>query len=324
MKYNYFDTLDHWLQDADKIVKNIEQNYATLKIVLKIKDDIFFFKRWVEHHAKIVGYENLIIFDNMSSDPELEKVYRGYDTQLKIFRFGGMCDHLHNPKCYPLLYASLRKSCSYYIFLDADEFLTWVTPELSYYSDSRIVEMLADSDYPLIPATSIINTLGYPHRFGMNANGSHITSGMKWGKPVVSSELLTESTHLHNYHLLNDYKKFITNLFVKHLCFLSPQQRIKSNLLKLQGEGQIDTNVTLNDLLIIDIGTFSAKAQKYINEIKRLLEQQTMVVDLKQPLKSYEIQFNDDGKIIFKDESQKNMLSDFINFPENYRNFLLN
>ena len=49
-----------------------------------------------------------------------------------------------------------------------------------------------------------------------------------------------------------------------------------------------------------------------------------MVVDLKQPLKSYEIQFNDDGEIIFKDESQKAVLSDFINFPEKYRNLWLN
>ena len=313
MKFNYFDQLDHWSHDAEKVANKIMQNYATLKI-----------KRWVEYHARIIGYENLIIFDNMSSDPELEAEYQDYDTQIKIVRFSGMCDHLHNPRRYPLLYASLRKSCSYYIFLDTDEFLIWVTPELKYYNDIKILDMLADKDYVLIPATSIINTLGYPNRFGMNSNGSHLASGIKWGKPIVSKELLTESTHLHNYHLLKDYKQFITNFFVMHLCYLSPQQRIKSNFLKLQGEGQISKNITLKELLAFDIGTFSPKGQKYINEIKRLLEHQNLVVDLKQPLKSYEIQFNDDGKIIFKDESQKAVLSDFINFPEKYRNLWLN
>jgi hypothetical protein len=74
-----------WEKDSSEFCAQIERHHAPIKIVLKTKNDRFLIDRWIRHHSKIVGLENLIIYDNMSDDHEVLSVYREYARKMSRF-----------------------------------------------------------------------------------------------------------------------------------------------------------------------------------------------------------------------------------------------
>jgi len=115
--------IPRWDANHAEFCARIEKVRATVKILLKTKNDPIFIERWIKHHIKIVGPENLIIFDNMSDDPEVLSIYRKYRDQIIIITFAGFHNRLHHIPSYYGLYQSLAKSSDYFLFLDTDEYL---------------------------------------------------------------------------------------------------------------------------------------------------------------------------------------------------------
>ena len=105
------------------LCKRIREKHTCLKLVLKTKNNAFFLERWIQHHLKIVGDQNLIIFDNMSSDPAVFDVYRRYASQIIIIHYKQYHLLLHNPNEFYYFYKALYESSDFYAFLDVDEFL---------------------------------------------------------------------------------------------------------------------------------------------------------------------------------------------------------
>ncbi len=56
-----------WDSDRDQILNRLRSK-ATLKICVKLVDEPLLIEDWIDHHARIVGIENLIIADNGSTD----------------------------------------------------------------------------------------------------------------------------------------------------------------------------------------------------------------------------------------------------------------
>lgn len=84
-------------------------------------------ERWIKHHQAIVGYENLIIIDNMSNDPAVIPAYEKYDGLITLFKYDTHFDLIHHSQHFPELYNALRECCDYFIFLDTDEYLIFST-----------------------------------------------------------------------------------------------------------------------------------------------------------------------------------------------------
>ncbi|MCB4767968.1 hypothetical protein LGR54_05070 [Ancylobacter sp. Lp-2] len=60
-----------------------------------MKDETTFLECWIRHHAAIVGRENLIVFDNMSTSAATLDLYHPLEPDLLVVRFQGFHNKLH-------------------------------------------------------------------------------------------------------------------------------------------------------------------------------------------------------------------------------------
>jgi hypothetical protein len=118
------EALPIWERDKTEICSVIARHKASFKIILKTKDEPRRLARWLDHHAGIVGVGNLIIFDNMSSDQDVLRIYEQLYGKCPIIRYGGFQDMLHQRRVNDSLYEALAQSCAYSTLIDTDEFLT--------------------------------------------------------------------------------------------------------------------------------------------------------------------------------------------------------
>jgi hypothetical protein len=65
-------------KELTEAVAQIKENESTLKIVLKTKNETEILDRWLEHHLKIAGDLNVIVFDNGSTNPKTFDIYKKY------------------------------------------------------------------------------------------------------------------------------------------------------------------------------------------------------------------------------------------------------
>ena len=80
---------NHWNEHREECCRAIAGTKATFKILLKTKDDPFLLERWISHHQRIVGPDNIIIFDNMSTNPAVLYLYEKCRDTVRVIRFPG-------------------------------------------------------------------------------------------------------------------------------------------------------------------------------------------------------------------------------------------
>ena len=82
------DTYQHWVGSGrSKGLPFAESKDTLLKIVLKCKDDTEYIQTWIEYHAQIVGYHNIIVIDCGSEDPTYWEILSQYLGRILIFFF---------------------------------------------------------------------------------------------------------------------------------------------------------------------------------------------------------------------------------------------
>src|SRR4051812_33855099 len=104
---NFAGMLPLWSAEKSKICARLRGKKSQLKIVLKTKDESFFLRRWISHHAQIVGADNLVIFDNGSEDPDVLATYEEFRGRIEIVRFDDFHNNLHRVEQYQDLYDAL-------------------------------------------------------------------------------------------------------------------------------------------------------------------------------------------------------------------------
>ena len=196
------ENLPRW--DADRVAfcSRIERKRirSPIKIVLKTKDDPFLIERWIKHHIKIVGGENLIIFDNMSDDPRVLSIYRKYRDEIDIIRFSDLHhNNVHHTSTYGDLYRSLANSSEYFIFLDTDEYLILFEND-RYYDDDRILTFVMDNrDFDLFPATWLLNANWSSVQFYCGTQPRDLADHLACGKPLIRSAKIPPGYVNHNF-----------------------------------------------------------------------------------------------------------------------------
>lgn len=304
-----------WDTSYAEICARIEKYRASIKILLKTKNDPFFVDRWIAHHLRIVGPENLIIFDNMSDDQRVLSVYEKYRFDIQIVRFSALWFSIHHTYLFRHLYRALANSCEYFLFLDTDEFLI-LTNGKEYFSDSRIVEFVdANGPLDLFPATCLPNADWKSERYKCGADASDLAENLARGKPLLRTSSIPLGFVNHTFQLGNRVfaPPFMANLFLLHLSRLNPKQRMSANVNKLIAAGLVGSDEEIDSILArkdITEETMSG----YVNEIRDCLAAERAVPH-EVPLGPGCLELSTGGTISYYSDIERALLTSYIADP---------
>ena len=306
-----------WDADRISLCERISGAPAVLKILLKTKNDPILLDRWIEHHARIVAPQNILIFDNMSDDPEVLAIYARHPDVL-VIRFTGFHNNVHRVGLFGDLYASLRDSSQFFVFLDTDEFLTLFDGD-RYYADGSLLEFLQADPVPQVfPGTWLYNTNWTANQFISGTTAEYLANGLAWGKPVLRSNAPLDGYLNHNIQLARTLfsTRLRTNLFVLHLANLSPRQRIASNINKLIARGFAQPLDTAEIICQYSLdGVSDANIFQYVAEIRRLLPARAQPQALQGTLRPGCIELSANGKITYYSDVERQSLLAFMLDP---------
>lgn len=270
---DYFGRLPVWEKDHADFLRRLRSRRAPLKIVLKVKDDTFFLERWIEHHGAIVGPQNLVVFDNMSTLPGMGEIYERWDGALNLIRFGGFHNRLHRVGEFPELYSALQASADHFVFLDSDEYLVHIDADRRVHRGPVLLDLLARTRSGVLPGSWLENVQGCENRFWYDIRQDHVMTGLRSGKPIIASSVPVSGMINHNRQIDKSCydRNVVANFFVLHLKRLSVRQRIATNLHKLQAYNAFKRPMTLDELLTLDPDDFAAgNKRNWIREIQTL------------------------------------------------------
>lgn len=269
-----------WSLNKSEICIRIAAHNSRLKIILKTKDDPYLLKAWIEHHRKIVGYENLIVFDNMSTNDAALSVYEEYRSKVFVVQFSGFHNFLHQRDAYPDLFRALKESCDYFSILDTDERLI-IIKDQRWFADAGTVNRFieSNSNVPVFPGTWLANRPGSEELFECGLDQENLGAGIIWGKPIFSSKQMVSGSALHNMELREYYRVDTpANFFVLHLHRLNSQQRINSNINKLIARGFATKEDSIADILKRDVtAVIDSAIPLYVNELRELSSEKTQL-----------------------------------------------
>jgi hypothetical protein len=306
-----------WDADRTSLCARISSSPAVLKILLKTKNDPILLDRWIEHHSRIVAPQNILIFDNMSDDPDVASIYQRH-PQVPVMRFSGFHNNVHRVGLFGDLYAALRDSAQFFVFLDTDEFLTRIDGD-RYYADGSILDFLQSDPLPQVfPGTWLYNTNWTAHQFVSGTTPEYLANGLAWGKPVLRGNAPLDGYLNHNIQLPRTLfsTPIRANLFVLHLANLSPRQRIASNINKLIARGfaqPLDTAEMISQYTLD--GVSDGNVVQYVSEIRRLLPIRAQAQAQQGTLRPGCIELSANGQITYYSEVERQSLLAFMADP---------
>jgi hypothetical protein len=288
-----------------------------LRICLKTKDDTHFWEEWLGHHRDIIGDAGLIVFDNVTEDPGVLDLCERISDSVLIVRFEGMMNNLHRPQFYPELYRALAQSSRCYTFIDTNEFLYWIEPGGDVVSGARVGDRIAACSDPVIPGFWFNNVRGYRDRFWISPKRNHFASGIRSGKPVVSSSVELRDMSNHNRHIPPECWMGCGtgNVVLAHLKNLYPDQRVKVNLMKLRAFNFMRGVFDIGDILSVDLSGLSPDHHILVREIQEFSGIEAFDADPSAPLPPGHVWMRG-GKLVFGDSTVQQQFLDYIGSPQ--------
>lgn len=264
--------LPNWTQKSSQIIQRLRQS-SVLKICVKTKNEAEFLRQWIEHHAKIVGYENLIVADNGSDDEATLELYSEYQDKVTIFRFDGSHNEIHWSPRFSDLFAIIQRTSKFFAFIDVDERLVSIDSE-RWDASRSLIEVLSTEN--LIYATTwLINAPASYSIFTLldTERRPILKNNLAWGKPILPSHLVGVQSGIHNVQFKNYGFAFGTKprLFLLHLTQF-PKQRIAANRNKLLSRRLIDGSESNEEIAKFDFSSQpDPSALRFQAEIKHMI-----------------------------------------------------
>jgi hypothetical protein len=114
-----------------------------LKIILKTKNEGKLLEYWLQYHSKIVGWENLFVFDNLSDDPLTLEIYQKYKDKITLYQWDKNPQHVaHTYLNWDGYQKVINNQDCYLLVLDTDEFFSYYDAESGIFDNSKILEAL--------------------------------------------------------------------------------------------------------------------------------------------------------------------------------------
>ena len=307
-----------WDTQREECCAQIRRTPAALKILLKTKNDPYFLERWIVHHHKIAGDGNVIVFDNMSDNDEVLRIYEKYKEVAVLIRFPGHFGSVHWVNQFPDLYDSLAHSTKFFTFLDTDEFLVLFDAGKCH-RDHRLSEFIERNDAAdVFPGTWLPNTDWRDTRFTCGQEFDHLASGIAWGKPILRSKARLTGLMNHNIQLDQTLfgESFKANFFVLHMKNLSPEQRISSNIHKLVAQRFAQPTETAEAICSRRLdGITDSNIIRYVEEIRRLLPFVGRTLERNSAMRIGCLEILNDGSIQFYGDSERMLIDQLIRDP---------
>lgn len=231
-----------------------------LKIALKTKNEGMLLDYWLQYHSKIVGWENIFVFDNQSSDSDTLDVYDRYKGLLNLIVWSDDPLKLHNPSRCPGIYHSIinNDSC-YLLLLDTDEFLTYYDVNSGKFDNSLIVDKIREKKN-LALRTLWLNAIprkddltNFRTQVYFENNEGKVADNKKLGKTILSSKHKAfsdnppaDSNIGHNY--LNPEAVFEDNFCVLHCDRADIHRRILNNVSIIKYRAYLKGIIELDEL----------------------------------------------------------------------------
>lgn len=111
------------------------------KIILKTKNEDDLIDIWIRYYSKMIGKENIVIFDNNSTSQKVLDVYKKYDIETIQIKYPSNIHSYHNNK---IFYDDLFVKYDWFSILDTDEFLCVYKNGM--FSAEGVTELLSSSD----------------------------------------------------------------------------------------------------------------------------------------------------------------------------------
>jgi hypothetical protein len=231
-------------QSADDQPENTHLNTcAVLKVMLKTKNESFLLEPWLLYHSNLVGWENLIVLDNGSTDLETLDIYKKYaDKPFTLLSYTGAANSVHNIKATQILYDVIRYDCKYLCFLDTDEYIAYYDQVDGKFNFDSFLTILKEENVQVAGSTWIHNTPkkdyinidNFENYKDFELNPYKMTNNFKCGKPVVSSSSaifnISERFGVNLCHNKDVPNLQVTpGLIIFHLDKTNIYTRIKSN-----------------------------------------------------------------------------------------------
>jgi len=213
---------------------------SNLKIVLKTKDEDNLIEPWLLYHSKIVGWDNLIVFDNNSTSKLVKSVYEKY--KYKGFELKYIKDDvniLHNITYYSNFYSYLRSVSNFFIIMDTDEFLTYYNSNENKFDNTKINEKLINiSNQESIISMWIHNTPNFgdiSNNFKLyELNSNNLRKNIQYGKQIIGKNNNIFTNPIKDFKLShsmsNSTAKYLDNFIILHNDKFDINNRIKNNI----------------------------------------------------------------------------------------------
>ena len=308
-----------WDTQRELCCAAIAGSRATLKILLKTKNDPYFLERWIVHHLRIAGDGNVVVFDNMSDSAEVLELYRKYQSAITAIRFRGFHNDVHKVRTFADLYRSLAKSCDYFLFLDTDELLVQFDGD-RHYADARLVDFIkANGAAEVFPTIWLHNCDRHATRFTCGTELDDLATGVTWGKPVLRSTARLWGIAHHNDSV--DPKlyasPFRTSFFLLHMINLLPEQRLRANINKLIARGFARTGDTVEQICARSLDGISDQIiPLYVSEIKSLASKIGLPLPQHAELQPGCLELLEDGRIQYFGGKERDVIQRLMDEPE--------
>ena len=175
-----------------------------LKIVLKARDEFELIDIWIEHHAKIVGYENLIVMDCGSTDPRYFERLAHWSDKVLVLKYWSFFTDIHSASWNRQFFELLAENCRYISILDADEFL--LARSGDEFSCEQVKRLLSARQLDVFCGTWVnaacLSWCGATSiSLSLDISPDLIRAGSFAGKSIVSTRKLFDCEHIgHNLH----------------------------------------------------------------------------------------------------------------------------
>jgi hypothetical protein len=305
-----------WTTQQSEICERIRRSSSPLKILLKTKNEAHFLQRWIDHHAAIVGMENLIIFDNDSDDPDVLATLRRTAEHATVAQFTGFHNGLHRPAQYPDLYDAIRGTSEYFILLDTDEFVCWVNSSAEVFFGPAIVPEIKALPPADILAGIWLNNYGdREDRFTLFEDEAVTPSGLMSGKSAVHRSAALRGIYGHNFQLDGpDLSRVAPGaLLLLHMKNLLPAQRMRVNVEKLRQYSVLSPTEGVEKALQMSWQEMRpGNPRQWIREIHMLAGRSPKGTARRDKLQSGQVRIRGGAPIEFFSEQQRGMFVDFL------------
>lgn len=315
------------IKNQSEVVGEIKKlGHSNFKVALKTKDEPELIEKWILHYSKIFGPENIIIFDNLSTDDFVLDIYSKYSDELGgIFSF----DHkvkpkmnhnsIHLPSLFPELYKAISSVCDYFSIFDTDEFFVcikngkWCSGGEAYKSLIKYSEELEGKKAILCYWLN-----NYPEsdsHFYVGRSFEKFKKGLGNGKPFLPAKAVIEMPVNHN-KLISDKNLYPDvlprNFYLLHLQSFTKTRRLRTNFNKLKSRGFLHDEVEFESFLSKPDKKLllkeSGQGIHYYNQIVSIVQRDE---GAKKSLSGY-LELKEDGRVVFFDSKNEKLFSSFV------------